>query len=616
MIVRPAVGQYYEQFGARFLPQQLIGRVADGGAEPCVVLERNAADAPLDLVRVLFRKVLDDIKLYVAAALTGKAVYRIHVADRFECLAHQNEPFLFDLDDPPTRMRVRLQRIAGNGAGGRAGLVEQQRNGDITLFAQAFGVDILGLLAVGPAIDDKIDQRVQIVIFAVEFAIDPCQIFRFHQLKLMPDRRNNAAITCAGEFDKGAVAELDLLFDHAAPADAVIVQLAVPFVVGKGDVVRLKSLLGHLALRPRLRALQFVRLALIVEAVPCVEQVRNVLGLFWLFAFHLILGHRLSRVLVIVGKLALVVGLLRFGLLILFWRDRLKERVNAARRHYRIRHGRSVVAAIAAERDVLFDDGLDLGHYLAVELSGVVGRTAAHGYLKQKLERHLMHRQVKDIRPVLTQKALHQVEVLSQSAIAAAKPAVDPRVLHRAEYPAGEPRFGKRSQHRPIIRALRQFFSFLTLFGGGLIIRQSTFAFLNVLDITRQRECVGLVGRRLVKLAQLGIGGLEFGSVAFKCAKFDLSGAVSGEHLVEPKVHLVVIKLGHRRRQIDRLAVTDPRFLRQFGDRGDLDLLAGQRLDVHSQDALHLFEGQSGTRLLQPRRRLAGFEGKIATACL
>ena len=32
MIVRPAVGQYYEQLGTRFLPQQFIGGVADGGA--------------------------------------------------------------------------------------------------------------------------------------------------------------------------------------------------------------------------------------------------------------------------------------------------------------------------------------------------------------------------------------------------------------------------------------------------------------------------------------------------------------------------------------------------------------------------------------------------------
>ena len=106
---------------------------------------------------------------------------------------------------------------------GRRRLVEQDRHGHITLFSQAFCVDILGLVAVGFAVDDEIDEGVEIVIFAVDLAVDTGQIFRFHQLELMPDRRDHAAITRAGKLDKVAVAQLYLFLDHAAPADAVII---------------------------------------------------------------------------------------------------------------------------------------------------------------------------------------------------------------------------------------------------------------------------------------------------------------------------------------------------------------------------------------------------------
>jgi predicted methyltransferase MtxX (methanogen marker protein 4) len=42
-------------------------------------------------------------------------------------------------------------------------------------------------LPVGAAVDKEIDDRVQIVILAVEFVGDLRQILRLHQLKLMAD---------------------------------------------------------------------------------------------------------------------------------------------------------------------------------------------------------------------------------------------------------------------------------------------------------------------------------------------------------------------------------------------------------------------------------------------
>ena len=59
-------------------------------------------------------------------------------------------------------------------------------------------------------------------------------------------------------------------------------------------------------------------------------------SVFLPFAFDLILGHGLGRVFVVVGKLALVLGVVRLGLLRILGRDVLKKRVNTPRRHQRI----------------------------------------------------------------------------------------------------------------------------------------------------------------------------------------------------------------------------------------------------------------------------------------
>ena len=135
-------------------------------------------------------------------------------------------------------------------------------------------------MTVGSAVDDEIDECVEVVIFAVDLAVDAGQIFGLHQLKLMPDRRDHAAITRTRELDKIAVALLHFLLNYAAPTDAIIVQFAVPFVIRKRNIVRLKRLLRHIALRPSLRALQIVGLAFVVEAVPGVEKVADVLECF------------------------------------------------------------------------------------------------------------------------------------------------------------------------------------------------------------------------------------------------------------------------------------------------------------------------------------------------
>ncbi len=89
-----------------------------------------------------------------------------------------------------------------------------------------------------------------------------------------------------------------------------------------------------------------------------------------------------------------------------------------------------------------------------------------------------------------------------------------------------------------------------------------------------------------------------------------------GKYLVKLEIQVVVVKFGNGRRQVDRLAVADPRFLRHRRERRDLDLFAGQGFDVHTQNALYLFERQAKACFLQMLVRCPGFEGKVAAAGL
>src|SRR6266478_4146603 len=103
----------------RILFREARSRVANRGPETRVVLISNAADATFDFVGILLIEVFHDIEFDVAPALGSKAIYRVNITDRFQRFAHQDQAFLFDLDDASSRMRVRLQRMAANRARGR-----------------------------------------------------------------------------------------------------------------------------------------------------------------------------------------------------------------------------------------------------------------------------------------------------------------------------------------------------------------------------------------------------------------------------------------------------------------------------------------------------------------
>ena len=76
------------------------------------------------------------------------------------------------------------------------------------------------MLAIGFAIDDVIDYRIQIKLFAVKFIGNARQLFRLHQLKLMTDGRDDAA---------------DRWYEGAHGPDDPIAKAKVPLFAIHGD---------------------------------------------------------------------------------------------------------------------------------------------------------------------------------------------------------------------------------------------------------------------------------------------------------------------------------------------------------------------------------------------
>src|SRR4029079_10079709 len=142
-----------------------------GRAQPRIVLKGDAADSPLNLVGIFFVEVFHDIKLYVAPALGSETVDREGVAHSLERFAHQNQTFLFNFDDAPSRARIWLQRMPTDRARRGRRLIQQEGDSHVATPAQTLGIKSLGLMTTTdfrrPSIDDVINHSTQIKFLAV-----------------------------------------------------------------------------------------------------------------------------------------------------------------------------------------------------------------------------------------------------------------------------------------------------------------------------------------------------------------------------------------------------------------------------------------------------------------
>src|SRR6266567_3864145 len=153
--------------------------------EPGVVLVGDATDPLLYNIGILLIEILDDIKFYIAPPFGSETINGVNIANRFQRFAHQNQSFLFYLNDAPTGSSVRLKWMPANGARCRRRLIEQEGDCYVTLATQALGVETFGLVPVSAAVDDIIDHCIEIVFLTIQLVSDTDQVFRLHQLKLM-----------------------------------------------------------------------------------------------------------------------------------------------------------------------------------------------------------------------------------------------------------------------------------------------------------------------------------------------------------------------------------------------------------------------------------------------
>src|SRR5437660_5266580 len=95
----------------------------------------------------------------------------------------------------------------------------------------------------------------------------------------MTDRRDDSLVPFTSLLDEGFFTTLHALFDHPAPAESMVRQFSVPFVIGERDLALLQILLGRLRFEPRFGAVDLVGLAFDIWVVPGVEKLTRVAAL-------------------------------------------------------------------------------------------------------------------------------------------------------------------------------------------------------------------------------------------------------------------------------------------------------------------------------------------------
>ena len=80
--------------------------MADRRSHARGVQRTDAAKALGDIHENILVEILDHIELDIVAAMAGKAINPVTVADRFQGIHHQHDRFLFHIDDAPLRAFV------------------------------------------------------------------------------------------------------------------------------------------------------------------------------------------------------------------------------------------------------------------------------------------------------------------------------------------------------------------------------------------------------------------------------------------------------------------------------------------------------------------------------
>src|SRR5207249_8395191 len=170
-------------------------------------------------------------------------------------------------------------------------------------------------------------------------------------------------------------------------------------------------------------------------------------------------------------------------------RYRLKQRIDATRRHQSIRHRYLLV------RQVIGDNSFQFRNHLAIEFTRVIQCPTEERYLEEQLERNQRRRQINNLRSSASQMLANQIEIARQSAITTSQTPIDTAILKRAKNSASQWRDRKEFEDMPIIKERRH--PCLRFTG----IRAGAF------NITIERKGIALVlFLWIVKVVKRGIG--------------------------------------------------------------------------------------------------------------
>ncbi len=201
-----------------------------------------------------FGDVLDDEKLHAVAAVAGKSVNAVTVADRCQGVHHQHDGLFFDVDNTPRLplarclTQIRRRRSAGyrgsNGLARRTAHIEQKRHRHVPFDFMRPPKNFLRGTDAEAQIDHRFDGRVEVVIGAVGQTFFLVIDFRRHLFEFAPDLPQQTRMALKRPPVKVQVADgHDLLVD-SAPVTAVAVLENVPLVVHESVGLRRRKRAG------------------------------------------------------------------------------------------------------------------------------------------------------------------------------------------------------------------------------------------------------------------------------------------------------------------------------------------------------------------------------------
>ena len=102
-VLRPAVADQKKKLRARLLLPELHRGMANRRPHAGGVKRADAAESFRDLCAKIFADIFDDVEFHVIAAMTGKAVDAVAVADGLQRVRHQHDRLSFDVDNAALR---------------------------------------------------------------------------------------------------------------------------------------------------------------------------------------------------------------------------------------------------------------------------------------------------------------------------------------------------------------------------------------------------------------------------------------------------------------------------------------------------------------------------------